>query len=101
MSSDEIKWEMTGGRAPEHVQAVHDEVGEGGMVVVGGPDWVISPPELGSKKLYIKGREWMKMNCPVCRAEGPIHIILLEDDLRVSCCAECGQYGWFKKPEAR
>lgn len=95
--SEGIKWEMRGGHPPQNVQVV--EEGEEAMIIVGGPDWVISPPELGNKKLYIQDRRRMKMKCPVCRVDGPVPVLFLDEDICVSCCETCKQYGWFKNPD--
>lgn len=59
-------------RAGDPEPLVHDVSEEMGTpaILIGQPDWVITPPELGSKKLYIEHRccEGM-VACPACKAK--------------------------------
>lgn len=94
-----ISWMEEGGRAPEMIRDLSDELcapGEGGALLIGGPSWVRTPPELGSKKMSIIRQGTVDMNCPVCRRQRPVYVLELEDDIHVSCCENCKQYGWFK-----
>lgn len=99
---NEIKWLQEGGSIPDYVKDVSEQMGEG-CLLVGGPSWIRTPenlpPNLASRKMYIQRRGWLDMRCPVCHAGAPVYVFELEDDLMVSCCATCRQYGWFMKPK--
>ena len=101
---DEIKWMQEGGTVPDFVRDVSEQMGEG-CLLVGGPDWVKTPSDLPeglkNRKMRITRRGWVDIRCPIrsCRAGAPIYAMELEDDLMVSCCPTCQQYGWFMKPK--
>ena len=105
----EIKWLQESGSVPEFVKDISDQMGEtvlgGGCLLVGGPQWIRTPgalsPNLANRKMYIKQQGWVDTACPVCRAGAPIYVFDLEDDLMVSCCAVCEQYGWFMRPKEK
>jgi hypothetical protein len=91
-----IRWVQKDGSAPDCVTDVSEEIGgDDGALLIGGPDWVIAPPELGGQKLYIRQRGWVDMSCPKCAALGPIYVMILDGDLSVACCAHCKGYLWF------
>jgi hypothetical protein len=97
--TEEIKWNQTGGAPPEMVRNISEEYGfGGGALLLGGPSWIRSPPELGAEKLHIQKQGWIKMRCPVCKEGDTVYVILLEKDLCVSCCSLCGKYGWIRNP---
>jgi hypothetical protein len=93
----EISWEQQDGEAPGKVSPPI-RLPEGFGLVMGSPaaQWVRTPPELGSKKLYIKAARWVDMRCPVEQCGGPIHTVDLEEDISVTCCSNCGKYGWVR-----
>jgi len=98
--SDEISWEEEGGNPPSQTSQPLD-LPEGPGLVIGYPqaaDWVKAPPELGGGKLYIKCRRKIgNMKCPVSGcANEYLEVLELEQDIGVSCCPTCGQYGWFR-----
>lgn len=106
--SEEITWMNEGGKPPEFVKDISEQMGSGeeGVLLVGGPSWVRTPlelgEELGGKKLYIDKQGFVDIRCPVCQAAGPVWIVKLktpdqEKNLHVSCCSDCKQYGWFMK----
>ena len=91
-----ISWMQEGGRPPEFIKDVSEQLGEGGALLIGGPSWVRTPPELGAKKMNITKQGWVDMRCPVCDAGGPIYTMQLEEGVHVACCQSCEQYGWFR-----
>jgi len=95
-----ISWMEEGGKVPDFVKDVSDQLGEGGgALLIGGPSWIRTPPELGGKKMYISKQGMVDMNCPVCRRQRPVYVFKLEENVHVSCCENCKQYGWFKPRE--
>lgn len=103
--SDEIAWEETGGEGPRPTSPVLD-LPEGFALAMGLPhaaQWVRTPPELGSRKLYIQKVWHVLMNCPIngCNAPGRITVVELEEDISVLCCKECKQYGWVRTSKFR
>jgi hypothetical protein len=101
---DEIRWTQEGGSIPEHVKNISEQMGEG-CLLIGGPSWIRTPTNLPTKlanrKLHIQRQGWVDICCPVCQAAAPVYVLELEDELVVSCCATCRQYGWSMKPEKR
>lgn len=103
--SDEIAWEETGGNGPGMTSPVLD-LPEGFALAMGMPQaaqWIRTPPELGSRKLYIQGTWWVDMRCPInnCNAQGPIQVVDLEEDISVLCCVSCKQYGWVRTSQLK
>ena len=97
---DEIRWNQTGGTLPEMVKDVSEQIGDGGgALLIGGPQWLVAPPEIGGKKVYIKSQGYVDGPCPVCKQGTRTFVYVLEDNLCCSCCERCGRYGWFKNKE--
>jgi hypothetical protein len=94
---DEIRWNQEGGTLPEMVKDVSEQIGEGGgALLIGGPQWLMSPPEFGGKKVYIKNMGYVDSPCPICKQGKEVFVYMLEDDLCCSCCELCHQYGWLR-----
>jgi len=92
---DEIRWTYEGGARPGMVEDVSEQIGDGGgALLIGGPQWVMTPPELGGKKVYIKSQCYMAGPCPVCKQGTEVFVYALEDGLYCSCCQLCHQYVW-------
>jgi len=70
-----------------------------GVVIVGGPDWIRLPAQLGGTKQYITGQAYHDIPCPKCAASGPTYVMSLDNKMHVACCRECGQYTFFNYPK--
>lgn len=92
---DDIRWTQEGGTIPDQIRDVSEQMGDGGCLLIGGPDWVTTPQELGGVRMHIQKQGWVDMKCPVCGAPAPVYCLALEENLNVSCCQNCKQYGWF------
>ena len=68
---------------------------DGGMVVVGVPDWVRLPPQLGGHQVRVIGAG--QGPCPSCGA--PVAHLDLEGNLGVAHC-ECAGYQWYRTKES-
>jgi hypothetical protein len=84
-----------GGEPPKMIKDLSTE--EEGMFLIGGPSWVRTPPELGSKKMYIQKQGWVDMRCLICSRARPVYVMKLDEGICVSCCMNCKQYAWFRE----
>lgn len=91
--TEDMRKEISGGRLPEFIEEFPDEM----ALVIGGMDFVVAPPELGGRKLYIQGKDSLPF-CPVCRHPGTTPMLVLDEGVGMTGCTECGQYGWVKLP---
>jgi hypothetical protein len=77
---------------------VSEEFGEGALLIAPkGPDWVLTPPELGRLKLYFKDRYRMTMTCPNCKVEDVDIIVAEFRDSKLFCFETldcCKQFVW-------
>ena len=70
------------------------------VIAPGGPDWVITPPELGSKKLYFEDRFLRTWEyCPNCKAHDTEIKVSTFKDSGLACLETlncCKQFCWVR-----
>lgn len=103
-----VTWILEGGQIPRGMEDISEQMGCG-CLLIGGPDWVMTPPnlptDLANRKMQITKRGRMD-SCPICRASSTCGAILaapLEADrLRASlsigkgCCSSLNS--WRREP---
>lgn len=87
--------EVEGGRV-ETVIDSSEEMGIPSVLIAEQPDWLKLPEELGGGQIRVQSLVVYKLKCPKCDQYGEKQVLILERDLNVLACPDCGQYIWFK-----